>query len=59
VDESLYASIEESTDSELLFYLALTFGLQEDPEGAAGMTGRRRDRILRIAFRVEKTWARL
>jgi predicted glutamine amidotransferase len=59
VDESLYASIEGSTDSELLFYLALTFGLQEDPEGAAGMTGRRRDRILRIAFRVEKTWARL
>ena len=34
VDESLYASIEGSTDYELLFYLALTFGLQEDPEGA-------------------------
>jgi predicted glutamine amidotransferase len=34
VDESLYASIEGSTDSELLFYLALTFGLQEDPPAA-------------------------
>jgi predicted glutamine amidotransferase len=34
VDESLYASIEGSTDSELLFYLALTLGLEEDPPGA-------------------------
>jgi glutamine amidotransferase len=34
VDESLYASVEGSTDSELLFYLALTFGLEEDPPGA-------------------------
>jgi len=34
VDESLYFSIEGSTDSELLFYLALTLGLEEDPPGA-------------------------
>jgi predicted glutamine amidotransferase len=34
VEESLYASIEGSTDSELLFYLALTFGLEDDPPGA-------------------------
>ena len=34
VDESLYTSIEGSTDSEMLFYLALTFGLEEDPPGA-------------------------
>jgi predicted glutamine amidotransferase len=34
VDESLYTSIEGSTDSELLFYLALTLGLEEDPPGA-------------------------
>jgi glutamine amidotransferase len=34
VDESLYASIEGSTDSELLFYLALTLGLEDDPPGA-------------------------
>jgi len=36
IDGSLYASIEGSTDSELLFYLALTFGLQDDPAGAVG-----------------------
>ena len=34
VDESLYPYIEGSTDSELLFYLALTLGLEEDPPGA-------------------------
>jgi predicted glutamine amidotransferase len=34
VDESLYASIEGSTDSELLFYLALTLGLEDNPPGA-------------------------
>ena len=31
VDPSLYAEIEGSTDSELFFYLALTFGLEDDP----------------------------
>jgi glutamine amidotransferase len=34
VDESLYACIEGSTDSELLFYLALTLGLKDDPPSA-------------------------
>jgi glutamine amidotransferase len=34
VDPSLYPSIEGSTDSEVLFFLALTFGLAEDPFGA-------------------------
>ena len=34
VDESLYPAMEGSTDSELLFYLALTLGLEEDPPGA-------------------------
>jgi predicted glutamine amidotransferase len=34
VDESLFACIEGSTDSELLFYLALTFGLEDDPPRA-------------------------
>jgi glutamine amidotransferase len=34
VDPSLYAEMEGSTDSELFFYLALTFGLEEDPVGA-------------------------
>jgi predicted glutamine amidotransferase len=31
VDPELYPSIEGSTDSEVMFYLALTFGLREDP----------------------------
>jgi glutamine amidotransferase len=31
VDPELYPDIEGSTDSELLFFLALTFGLDDDP----------------------------
>ncbi len=31
VDPALYADIEGSTDSEALFFLALTFGLMDDP----------------------------
>jgi glutamine amidotransferase len=31
VDPSLYAEIEGQTDTEMLFFLALTFGLQDDP----------------------------
>src|SRR3982750_2892126 len=34
VDPELYPSIEGSTDSEVMFYLALTFGLREDPVAA-------------------------
>jgi predicted glutamine amidotransferase len=34
VDESLYADMEGSADSEMLFYLALTFGLEDDPPTA-------------------------
>lgn len=34
VDPALYPFIEGSTDSEMLFFLALTFGLQTDPPGA-------------------------
>jgi predicted glutamine amidotransferase len=34
VDDSLYAAIEGSTDSEMMFYLALTFGLEDDPPRA-------------------------
>ena len=48
VDPSLYAAIEGSTDSELFFFLALPFGLEDDPplavERAVGLiedTGRR------------------
>ncbi|WP_182903160.1 class II glutamine amidotransferase [Microbispora sp. H10830] len=46
----LFPAIEGSTDSEVMFFLALTFGLPEDPPGAvermAGLverTGRRHD----------------
>jgi glutamine amidotransferase len=31
VDDSLYPSIEGTTDSEVMFFLALTFGLEDDP----------------------------
>jgi predicted glutamine amidotransferase len=34
VDPDLYPSIAGSTDSEVMFYLALTFGLREDPVAA-------------------------
>src|SRR6478609_9368255 len=34
VDPSLYSGIEGSTDSEVLFFLALTFGLTDDPFNA-------------------------
>lgn len=34
VDPSLYPLIEGSTDTEMFFYLALTFGLQDDPPSA-------------------------
>lgn len=40
VDPSLYPEIEGSTDSELFFYLALTFGLQDDPPSAVERGGR-------------------
>jgi predicted glutamine amidotransferase len=48
VDPTLFAEIEGTTDSELMFYLALSFGLEEEPlaalERMAGFveqTGRR------------------
>jgi predicted glutamine amidotransferase len=34
VDPALFPDIEGSTDSELFFYLALSFGLEEDPPAA-------------------------
>jgi glutamine amidotransferase len=40
IDPSLIPAIEGSTDSELLFHLALTFGLEDDPvEALERMTG--------------------
>jgi glutamine amidotransferase len=34
IDPSLYPEIEGTTDSEIFFYLALTFGLEDDPPTA-------------------------
>ncbi|WP_238013449.1 class II glutamine amidotransferase [Dactylosporangium sp. AC04546] len=40
VDAEFFPAIEGSTDSELMFFLALTFGLRDDPPGAvARMVG--------------------
>jgi glutamine amidotransferase len=45
VDPALYPDIEGSTDSELMFFLALSFGLEEDPPGA----------VARMAGLIERT----
>ncbi|SEC14412.1 class II glutamine amidotransferase [Streptomyces sp. TLI_105] len=40
IDPGLYVDIEGTTDSEVMFYLALTFGLDQDPPAAvARMAG--------------------
>jgi glutamine amidotransferase len=40
VADDLYTSIEGTTDSETMFYLALTFGLEDDPvEAVSRMVG--------------------
>jgi len=36
IDPSLYPEIRGQSDTEVLFYLALTFGLEDDPPGAVG-----------------------
>jgi hypothetical protein len=38
VDESLYPEISGGADTEVLFYLALTLGLEEDPPDAVSRT---------------------
>ena len=38
IDPSLYPEIEGTTDSELMFHLALTFGLENDPPQAVART---------------------
>jgi predicted glutamine amidotransferase len=45
VEPGLFADIEGSTDSEMMFFLALTFGLEQDPPGA----------VARMADFVERT----
>ncbi|MFE7845317.1 class II glutamine amidotransferase [Microbacterium sp. NPDC057407] len=41
VDPSLYPSIQGTTDTEVLFHLALTYGLMDDPVAAVGAAIRR------------------
>ena len=62
VDPSLYADIEGTTDSELLFYLALTFGLEDDPVAAVSRavglveeTGRRHGEAFPMQMTVAAT----
>ena len=69
VEPALFPEIEGSTDSELFFYLALTFGLEEDPPSAVARavglieeTGRRHGVANPIQMTVattdgETTWA--
>jgi predicted glutamine amidotransferase len=38
IDSDLFAHVEGSTDTEVVFYLALTLGLQDDPIGALERT---------------------
>jgi predicted glutamine amidotransferase len=38
IDPALFADVQGSTDSEVLFHLALTFGLEDDPISALGQT---------------------
>jgi predicted glutamine amidotransferase len=38
IDESLYPEIRGQADTEILFYLALSFGLQDDPPEAVART---------------------
>lgn len=69
VEPALYAEIEGSTDSELFFFLALTFGLEKDPPEAVARavglieeTGRRHGIQHPIQMTVattdgETTWA--
>ncbi|GAA1425365.1 hypothetical protein GCM10009601_32190 [Streptomyces thermospinosisporus] len=40
VDPELFLSLGGSTDSELMFHPALTFGLEDDPPGAVARMGR-------------------
>jgi predicted glutamine amidotransferase len=38
IDESLYSEVMGQADTEILFYLALTFGLDDDPPEAVART---------------------
>jgi predicted glutamine amidotransferase len=46
VDDAYFGFIEGTTDSETMFYLALTFGLEDDPVGeSSGWSASSRRRV--------------
>ncbi|MGW3682958.1 class II glutamine amidotransferase [Streptomyces prasinus] len=60
VDPELFLSVEGSTDSELMFYLALTFGLERDPPDAVARMAGLVERVGRehgVAFPLQMTVA--
>ncbi|MEU0567170.1 class II glutamine amidotransferase [Nonomuraea sp. NPDC005983] len=60
VDPELYPAIQGSTDSEVMFFLALTFGLRDDPPAAvARMVGfvERTGRLHGVEYPVQMTIA--
>jgi predicted glutamine amidotransferase len=69
VDDSLFTAIEGTTDSETMFYLALTYGLEDDPVAAVEQmvgfveeTGRRHGVELPVQMTVatsdgQRVWA--
>ncbi|MET0842707.1 MAG: class II glutamine amidotransferase [Mycetocola sp.] len=60
VDPSLYPAIHGTTDSEVLFHLALTLGLQDDPIGAMAKAVRMVESVGRekgVAFPMQGTLA--
>ncbi|WP_421733014.1 class II glutamine amidotransferase [Cellulomonas sp.] len=60
IDPELFPLIEGSTDSEVLFYLALTFGLEDDPPAAVARAVGLVEQVGRthgIAFPVQMTVA--
>ncbi|MCS5719990.1 class II glutamine amidotransferase [Herbiconiux sp. CPCC 205763] len=60
IEPALFSSIRGTTDSEALFYLAVTFGLAADPIGAMGRAIREVERIgdaLSVPHPVQGTFA--
>lgn len=60
VDPSLYPEIQGTTDSEVLFHLALTLGLQDDPIAGMRAAIREAERVGRehgVRFPVQGTFA--
>ncbi|MFJ5829732.1 class II glutamine amidotransferase [Streptomyces sp. NPDC093089] len=60
VAPGLYTNIEGTTDSEVMFYLALTYGLDEDPPGAVARMAGVVERVCRehgVEFPLQMTLA--